>query len=93
MLSQWPSFTKKKEKKEKDREKVFKRDVHDVQCNMEMMTVPMILVMEASNVNRTKTVCSFCMNCMRNYVQQEANCIAVPVRKKKKNFFFSFSFL
>lgn len=37
-----------------------------------------------------KTVCSFCMNCMRNYVQQEANCIAVPVRKKKKEkrFFF-----
>lgn len=60
---------------------------------MEMMTVPMILVMEASNVNRTKTVCSFCMNCMRNYVQQEANCIAVPVRKKqRKTFFFSFPF-
>lgn len=26
----------------------------------------------------------FCMNCMRNYVQQDANCIAAPVREKKE---------
>lgn len=35
----------------------------------------------------------FCMNCMRNYVQQDANCIAAPVReKKKKNTLFWFPF-
>lgn len=43
MLYKWPS----------------KKIEHDVQCNMEMMTIPMILVMNTSNVNRTKTVCSF----------------------------------
>lgn len=48
---------------------------------MEMMTIPMILVMNTSTVNRTKTVLFICMNCMITYVQQEANCIAVLVRK------------
>lgn len=80
MLSEWPS------KKKKNSE----RDVHDVQCNMEMMTIPMILLMNTSNVNRTKTVLFICMNCMRNYVQQEANCIAVRVRKNKRLSFKSF---
>ena len=50
-----------------------------------MMTSPMILVMNTFNVNRT--ILFICMNCMRNYVQQEANCIAVPVRKKRSFFF------
>lgn len=77
-LSEWPSKKTRKEKKKK-----FERDVHDVQCHMEMKTIPMILVMNTSNVNRTKNCLFICMNCMRNYVQQEANCIAVPVRKKK----------
>ena len=54
MLSEW---TKKKKKKKRERK--FDLDVHDVQCNMEMMTIPMILVMNTSNVNRTKSVCSF----------------------------------
>lgn len=40
----------------------------------------MILVMN-SNVSRTTTVLFICMSCMRNYVQQETNCVAVPVRK------------
>lgn len=28
------------------------------------------------------------MNCMRNYVQQEANCIAITCKEKKKRFSF-----
>lgn len=37
---------------------------------------------------QTKTV--ICMHCMSNYVQKEANCIAVPVRKKRCFSFKSF---
>lgn len=63
---------------------------HDVQCNMKMVTIPMLLVMNTFNVNR-KTVVFLCMHCMINYVQEEANCIAVPVRKEN-NFFLSKAF-
>lgn len=42
MLSEWPLKTE--------------LDVHDVQCNMEMMTIPMILEMKTSNVGITTTV-------------------------------------
>lgn len=100
MFSPWRPFHKQTREKEKKKDraretKYFKRDVHDVQCNMEMMTIPMILVMKKSNVNGTKKknmFVHFCMNCMRNYVQQDANCIAAPVREKKKNtFLFPFS--
>lgn len=52
-----------------------------------MVTIPMILVMNTFNVNRTKTVVFICMHCMINYVQEEANCIAVPVRKENIFFF------
>lgn len=38
---------------------------------------------------RKKKFVHFCMNCMRNYVQQDANCIAAPVRERKKNGFLS----
>lgn len=33
---------------------------------------------------RKKMFVHFCMNCMRNYVRQDANCIAAPVREEKK---------
>lgn len=65
VFSPWRPFhkqTRKRKKTERERQKYFKRDVHDVQCNMEMMTIPMILVMKKSNVNGTKkkkNVCSF----------------------------------
>lgn len=54
---------------------------------MKMVTIP-ILVMNTFNVNRTKTVVFICMHCTISYVQQEAKCIAVHVRKE--NNFFSF---
>lgn len=47
------------QKKRIQKKKKTEHDVHDVQCNMEMMTIPMILVMSTSNVNRSKAVCSF----------------------------------
>lgn len=59
---------------------------------MEMMTPSVILVMNTFNVNRTKTVLFICMNCMRNYVQQEANCTAVSVRKLLKRCHFCMHF-
>lgn len=46
----------------------------------------------STELKKKKMFVHFCMNCMRNYVQQDANCIAAPVREKKKNtFLFPFS--
>lgn len=50
--------------------------VHNVQCNMEMMTIPMKLVMLF--VRRKLFIC---MNCMKYSVQLEANCIAVTFKR------------
>lgn len=98
VFSSWLLYHKTNERKRKEKKsaretKYFKRDVHDVQCNMEMMTIPMILVMKKnpmSTEQKKKMFVHFCMNCMRNYVQQDANCIAAPVREKKKYTFVSF---
>lgn len=60
---------------------------------MKMVTIPMILVMNTFNVNRTKTVVFICMHCTISYVQKEAKCIAVPVRKEFFFFFESFVIL
>lgn len=62
-LSQTNERGKKKDRARAREREHFKGDVHDVQCNMEMMTIPMILVIKKKKIqcqrNLKKEVCSF----------------------------------